>query len=200
MLPPLCMAYSSRNLQLHDMAKVKGNTFDRIVIEMSGVAEPKNIRRELHEAARDKHPIFTHCQLSTMITVVDSPHFFELYSSKHDVADVVELVGSSSGSGVERYDELGQVQVERKVVDLLVEQIECADLIVLNKDDRIVDDRQRHVLKTIVETLNPSATVVRCTFGRVPLDTIFGVASRAGAMDVDEEHRLSVLEYLACWY
>ena len=39
--------------QLHEMSQVKGYNFDRIVIEMSGVAEPKNIRREFQEAARD---------------------------------------------------------------------------------------------------------------------------------------------------
>ena len=54
--------------------------------------------------------------------------------------------------------ELGQVQVERKVVDLLVEQVECADMIVLNKDDR-VDAKQRGVLKSIAGALNPSASV-----------------------------------------
>ena len=40
-------------LQLHEMSQVKGYTFDRIVIEMSGVAEPKNVRREFQEAARE---------------------------------------------------------------------------------------------------------------------------------------------------
>jgi len=176
--------------QLHEMSLVKGQPFDRIVIEMSGVAEPKNIRREFQEALREKHPIFEHCHLSTMITVVDSPHFFELYSSKNDVADHVELIGYDA-AGVERYDELGQVQVERKVVDLLVEQVECADMIVLNKNDR-VDDKQRGVLKHIAAALNPSAQVVHCEFGKVELQTIFGVASNVVDMDDDEDIRLSV--------
>jgi G3E family GTPase len=60
--------------------------------------------------------------------------------------------------------ELGQVQVERKVVDLLVEQIECADMIVLNKDDR-VDAKQRGILKSIAGALNPGASVQHCSFG-----------------------------------
>jgi len=125
-----------------------------------------------------------------MITVVDSPHFFELYSSKNDVADHVELIGYDA-AGVERYDELGQVQVERKVVDLLVEQVECADMIFLNKNDR-VDDKQRGVLKHIAAALNPSAQVVHCEFGKVELQTIFGVASNVVDMDDDEDIRLSV--------
>jgi len=50
------------------------------------------------------------------------------------------------------------MKVERKVVDLLVEQIECADIVVLNKDDR-VDLVQRSFLKSITQALNPSAQV-----------------------------------------
>ena len=45
-----------------------------------------------------------------MITVVDSPHFFDYYSSKNDIADNVDLVGPET-AGVERYDELGLVKV-----------------------------------------------------------------------------------------
>ena len=56
------------------------------------------------------------------------------------------------------------MQVERKVVDLLVEQMECADMIVLNKDDR-VDDKRRGVLRSIAAALNPSASVEHCSFG-----------------------------------
>ena len=80
-------------LQLLDTAKVNGYTFDRIVIEMSGVAEPKNVRREFHIAALENHPVLDAAELTTMITVVDSPHFFKLYSSKNDVADHEELLG-----------------------------------------------------------------------------------------------------------
>jgi hypothetical protein len=44
-------------------------------------------------------PIFEHCQLSTMLTVVDSPHFFELYSSKNDVGkDFAAALESLGGS------------------------------------------------------------------------------------------------------
>jgi G3E family GTPase len=176
--------------QLVEMSRVKGYSFDRIVIEMSGVGEPKNVRREFQEAEREKHPIFEHCKLDTMLTVVDSPHFFELYSSKHDVADKVELVGPDT-AGVERYDELGKVQVERKVVDLLVEQVECADMLVLNKDDRM-DDKQRGVLRSIVAALNPLAAVVHCEFGKVPLDSIFGLHASVVSRDDDEDIRISV--------
>ena len=176
--------------QLHEMSTLKGYTFDRIVVEMSGVGEPKGVRREFQEAQREAHPIFDHCELSSMVTLVDSPHFFDLYSSKNDMADHVELIGPDT-AGVERYDELGQVQVERKVVDLLVEQVECADMIVLNKDDR-VDAKQRAVLRSIAAALNSTATVVHCQFGKVPLQTVFGVQGRVVTRDDDEDIRVSV--------
>jgi G3E family GTPase len=65
--------------QLLEIASVRGYAYDRIIIEMSGVGEPRNVRAEFHEALREGHPIFEKVQLCTMITVVDSPHFFRLY-------------------------------------------------------------------------------------------------------------------------
>jgi G3E family GTPase len=67
--------------QLLEIASVRGHSYDRIIIEMSGVGEPRNVRAEFHEALREGHPIFDKIQLCTMITVVDSPHFFRLYRS-----------------------------------------------------------------------------------------------------------------------
>lgn len=177
--------------QLQEMAKARGNKFDRIVIEMSGVAEPKNIRREFQEALREGHPIFQETELSTMITVVDSPHFFDLYSARNDIADREELIGGEDRA-VERYDDMKSIEVERKVVDLLVEQVECADKIVLNKTDR-VDDKQRKLLGDILHALNPSASVFHCEFGNVPLEEVFGSeSSAAAAADDDEDIRRAV--------
>ena len=65
--------------QLLEIAHIGGYAFDRIIIEMSGVAEPRNVRAEIHEAMREGHPVFERAELSTMITIVDSPHFFRLY-------------------------------------------------------------------------------------------------------------------------
>ena len=65
------------------------------------------------------------------------------------------------------------IDSERKVVDLLVEQIECADFIVLNKKDKCSDE-QMETLSGIVANINPSAHVVMSEWGKVSLDTVFG--------------------------
>eukprot|EP00960_Hanusia_phi_P031976 749592-Hanusia_phi.AAC.2 len=174
--------------QLLEISKVGGYSFDRIVIEMSGVAEPKNVRREIQLAMREDHPIFDHAELSTMITVVDSPHFFELYSSKHDIVDHQELIGLNDANAAAESMSL----VERKVVDLLVEQVECADLIVLNKDDR-VDDQKRLALKNIVSALNPKADIVHCEYGKIALDRVFlSERGRIATLDDDDDIREAV--------
>jgi len=177
---------------LLEISAVGGYEYDRIIIEMSGVAEPRNIRAEFHEAMRESHPVFDRSELTSMITVVDSPHFFRLYSSKNGVADHEELLGKEEQK-VETYDTMKWVEVERKVVDLLVEQVECADMVVLNKVDAVEDQTNVGSLHSIVEALNPNSQVFECSFGKVPMHEIFGRdKGRIVMSDDDEDIRSAV--------
>jgi len=60
-----------------------------------------------------------------------------------------------------------------KVVDLLVEQVECADLIVLNKKDKCSSE-QMEALQAIACHINPTAAVVDAEWGKVPLESVLG--------------------------
>ena len=88
------------------------------------------MRSEFQRAVAEGHPAFDAAELSTVVTVVDSPHFFDLYSSKNDVADHAELLGAGAGAAHAAaagaldasYERMQSVEVERSVVDLLVEQ------------------------------------------------------------------------------
>ncbi len=60
---------------------------------------------------------------------------------------------------------------ERSVVDLLVDQVEFADVIVLNKLD-LVDDATKTAVKALLHRLNPGAKFVECTQSRVPLENV----------------------------
>lgn len=84
-----------------------------------------------------------HARLDTMVTVVDSYNFFEYFDSMQDLSDRFQ--------GVEQED-------DRTVVDLLVDQIEFADVILLNKKD-MVDEQQFEKVRSIVQRLNPGARV-----------------------------------------
>lgn len=152
--------------QLLRMAHRCGTQYDRLIIELSGVAEPKNIRREFADAAESGHFALQICELQTMITVVDSPHFFDLFSSKDAILNRPDLCAENAADAE-------AVDSERKVVDLLVEQIECADFIILNKKDKAEADKME-TLAGIVSTINPTATVLSSEWGKVPLDTVMG--------------------------
>lgn len=83
----------------------------RFVLENSGIAEPSNIRERFREAEAAGQPLLERIVLDTMVTVVDSHSFIADYSSR--------------APAMARPD-LGEGGNLRPVVDLLVEQIECA--------------------------------------------------------------------------
>ncbi|EKX54518.1 hypothetical protein GUITHDRAFT_99995 [Guillardia theta CCMP2712] len=158
-------------------------SYDRIVVEMSGVSEPKNLREEFLEA-QDAHQVFKYVELQTMLTVVDASHFLELYISKEDIQQRPELVMKNDPSGEQHIDST------RRIVDLLVEMIECADFLILNKCDRVSSSRMENVksaLSEIVSNFNPTASVVTCSWGKVPLDVVLGAPKGKGVCKVDDE-------------
>merc|ERR1711871_1401627 len=61
--------------KLVDLGKQRGRQFDRIIVECTGVAEPKNIMDSFEEAEEDGAPLFEDVTFSSTITVVDSGTF-----------------------------------------------------------------------------------------------------------------------------
>jgi G3E family GTPase len=163
---------------LLNIAKKRGIVYDRIVLENSGVAEPQNIRDQFNDARAVGHPLVEKVHLDTLVTVVDSATFIKDYSSKAPVAARPEL---GEGGGM------------RPVVDLLVEQIECADFILLNKCD-LLDEKTVESLETIMTSLNPLARVIPCEHGNVEIDEMFGreAAALVSALNTEAHHRGSV--------
>ena len=72
----------------------------------------------------------------------------------------------TKGGGQTEEKEEEHIEMTRKVVDLLVEMVECCDIILLNKTDRL-EEGEAATLLDIVTELNSSATVHPCTFGQV---------------------------------
>eukprot|EP00894_Picocystis_sp_ML_P002213 jgi/Pico_ML_1/52730/g3396.t1 len=104
------------------LADSRKQRFDWIVIEASGVAEPQNVRDLFQNAQEDKLPVSKMAYLDRIVTVVDASAFGEHYASKQMLVEKPEL---GEGGG------------RRPVVDLLIEQVECADFVLINKADRI---------------------------------------------------------------
>uniref|UniRef100_A0A0G4HWW6 CobW/HypB/UreG nucleotide-binding domain-containing protein n=1 Tax=Chromera velia CCMP2878 TaxID=1169474 RepID=A0A0G4HWW6_9ALVE len=143
---------------LVQMGEIRGQKWDHIVVEASGVAEPKVIRdlfQELEAMAESPGALINFARLDTMVTVVDASVFLKAYLSSDAAIDSPEFAFAS-----EEEVAMGaqDIAAYRPIVDLLVEQIECADIIVVNKRD-LMRPEQVKTLSEILRTLNPHAKV-----------------------------------------
>eukprot|EP01024_Parvocaulis_polyphysoides_P020126 TRINITY_DN1927_c0_g1_i1.p1 TRINITY_DN1927_c0_g1~~TRINITY_DN1927_c0_g1_i1.p1 ORF type:complete len:562 (-),score=51.92 TRINITY_DN1927_c0_g1_i1:288-1892(-) len=168
-------------MQIVQLAQKNGVPYDRIVLENSGVAEPQNIRDLFQDLIDENHPLMKFVFLDTLVTVVDSASFIANYSSR---------------TSLMARPDLGVGDNVRPVVDLLVEQVECADFIILNKTD-LMNESGLEQLKEVIQSLNPLGKSVSCEYGKAPIEYVFGPESHAlvSQLNLDSQHR-GLLEYV----
>jgi len=155
----VCCNLNGELLQVVFKLSQKGS-FDRIVVECTGVAEPKSLVDAFAEAEENQDPAVAKVVFDNVVTVVDSSAFVTTFQSKDIVEDRPDLA-DGEGSGEDRH-----------VVDLLVEQIEAADTLVLNKSDTM-KPKQMERLEATVSELNSTAAIVTSSYGAVKLADIF---------------------------
>lgn len=130
--------------------------FDYLVIESTGVSEPLPVAETFTFEDEDGASLSEFATLDTMVTVVDSVHFLENLSSLELLQDRGESLGEED---------------ERSIVDLLVDQVEFANIILLNKADEVSpEDMQK--IKGIIKALNPDAQCIESNYSNVPLKTV----------------------------
>ncbi|KQK31974.1 4-hydroxytetrahydrobiopterin dehydratase [Bosea thiooxidans] len=130
--------------------------FDYLLIEGTGIAEPLPVAATFEFRDEDGLSLSDVARLDTMVTVVDAASLLRNYGSR----DFLRERGETAGEGD-----------ERTLVDLLVEQIEFADVVVLNKISEATSE-QREAVSKIVRALNPDARQIEADFGKVPLDAV----------------------------
>lgn len=146
--------------------------FDHIVVEATGVVEPAAMRDALAACGG----------LDTLVTVVDASVFAKgLWATGARVLERRDL-GLDGLTSV--YDVLSSAGLWRGVADLLAEQVECANIILLNKVDA-ASDSDIHDAERICRALNPDATVHRVTRCDVPLKEVLGAMGGAGQAAVE---------------
>ncbi|WP_417258971.1 GTP-binding protein [Celeribacter sp.] len=153
-----CICCTLRDDLLLEVRRLaEAGRFDYLLIESSGVSEPLPVaatfefRDELGQSLSDI------ARLDTMVTVVDTMSLLNDYGSHEFLKD--------------RGQEIGE-EDERTLVDLLVDQIEFADVVVLNKIS-LAGPEKRDAARKIVTALNPDAQIIETDFGAVPQDRIF---------------------------
>jgi G3E family GTPase len=130
--------------------------YDYLLIEGTGIAEPLPIAATFE--FRDEHgeSLSDIARLDTMVTVVDAVNLLRDFGSHDFLRDRGDVAGEED---------------ERTIADLLTEQIEFADVVVVNKSAD-VSGADRDKVRKIVRALNPDAQVIEADFGRVPLGDV----------------------------
>ena len=132
--------------------------FDHLLIESTGIGEPMPVAATFSfqdELGRSLSDVAT---IDTMVTVVDAANFLHDFDSKEGLND--------RQMGVSDED-------DRTIVDLLTDQIEFANVIVINKCD-LVSDTEAERLEGILHHLNPDARLLRVERGGVELSQVIG--------------------------
>lgn len=152
-----CICCTLRDDLLQEVTQLaKQGCFDYLLIELTGISEPLPVASTFEFRDEDGFSLSDIARLDTMVTVVDSANLLRDYASQDFLKD--------RGEGADEEDERG-------IVDLLVEQIEFADVVVLNKISE-VSDEQRQDIHKIIRALNPDCDVIEADFGQVPLARI----------------------------
>lgn len=130
--------------------------YDYLLIEGTGIAEPLPIAATFSFRDENGVSLSDFAKLDTMVTVVDAASLLADYSSADLLRD----------RGLERDGE-----DRRTLIDLLVDQIEFADVVVINK---VTDatEQTRGEIRKVIAALNPDARQIETNFGEVPLPAV----------------------------
>jgi G3E family GTPase len=152
-----CICCTLRDDLLAEVSRLaREGRFDYLLIESSGISEPLPVATTFDFRDENGFSLSDITRLDTMVTVVDCANLLKDYAS----SDFLRDRGETAGDGD-----------ERALVDLLVEQIEFADVVVLNKIST-ASPGDRQAARTIIKALNPVARIVETDFGRVDLDEV----------------------------
>lgn len=130
--------------------------FDYLLIESTGISEPMPVAETFAFLDKEGFSLSELARLDTLVTVVDGSHFMSLLNSTDTVAreDTVD-------------------SPPRHLADLLIEQVEYANVILVNKLD-LISEQDYLALHAILSGLNPTAQIMPMAHGNVALSNILG--------------------------
>lgn len=132
------------------------NKYDYLVIESTGISEPMPVAETFTFEDEDGESLSKFVRLDTMVTVVDAKAFLRDWRSENLLKD--------------RNLELGEDD-ERSIANLLTEQVEFADIILINKND-LISDEERTKLEGILKILNTTAKIEYTNRSNISLDKV----------------------------
>jgi len=165
-----CICCTLRDDLLKEVERLaKDGRYDYLLIESTGIAEPLPVAATFEFRDGDGRSLSDVARLDTMVTVVDAANLLKDYSSQDFLKDRGEVAGKED---------------ERSLVGLLVEQIEFADVVVLNKVD-VAKPGDVELAKSIIRALNADAHILEADHGKVQLGDILDT----GLFSFDAAHQ-----------
>ncbi|WP_030184367.1 GTP-binding protein [Streptomyces sp. NRRL S-813] len=156
-----CICCTLRDDLLEEVDRLaREGRFDYLLIESSGISEPMPVAATFAFARDDGATLAETARLDTMVTVVDAANFLPELTGGDELVE----------RGLDQYED-----DERTVSDLLIDQIEFADVIVVNKLDLVDNESADRLLATLTR-LNPAARFVTAVNGRVRIADVLGTS------------------------
>lgn len=145
-----CTLREDLMIEVEKLAKM--NKFDYLLIESTGISEPIPVAQTFSYVTGDElYDLTQISKLDTMVTVVDAFNFFKDFGSADTIVDR-EMTDDDED--------------DRSIVNLLTDQVEFANVIVLNKSD-LVNEDQLGLLEKTLKKLNPTAKIIRTTHSKI---------------------------------
>lgn len=172
-----CICCTLREDLLREVYKLgRQRKFDYLLIESTGISEPLPVAETFTFTDEDGRSLSEIARLDTLVTVVDAASFRTDFDSLEDLRD--------RGVALSEAD-------DRDLVQLLIDQVEFANVLVLSKCD-LVDDQRLGELEAMLRMLNPTAKIVRATRGNLPLTQILNTAQFTEAWAAEHQNWLAV--------
>ena len=152
-----CICCTLREDLLIEVGKFANDgRFDYLVIESTGISEPLPVAETFTFADENGGSLGDIATLDTMVTVVDAVNFLNDYEQANDLQDTGESLGEDD---------------ERSVADLLVDQVEFADVILISKTD-LITNNELNRLTAILNTLNTQANIIPISNGHININQV----------------------------
>lgn len=154
-----CICCTLREDLLVEIGKLaREGRFDHLLIESTGVSEPMPVAETFTFRDEEGNSLSDIAGIDTMVTIVDAFNFMHDY----DGIDTLQSRGTAVGE-----------EDERTIVNLLVDQIEFANVILLNKIDMVSKENLKRI-HAMIKSLNPKAKIYETTNSEVSLERVMG--------------------------
>ena len=184
-----CICCTLRGDLLEEVSKLaKSNKYDYLIIESSGISEPIPVAQTFTFDDESGQSLADLSVLDTMVTVVDASSFTDIFSQYTSLKDVGQALGE---------------QDDRTLADLLMNQLEFANVIVINKAD-LVDKTRLESIQAIIKKINPEAKILTTTKCQLDLKEVINtglfdyekaINSPGWLAELSNEHKPETQEY-----